>query len=122
MIKRKSKDSSPKYVVQQHGDSAFAEVFDAKTGFRIETTGNEDQLVTEVESEILRDQQKVIMENATNYAGFNVKIQKGKVKLHTDVSNLRRVLEDKTKLQAERYRAKFLPIDFYVSEVLNPVI
>ena len=62
------------------------------------------------------------MMEATNYAGYNVKIQKGKVKLHTDVANLRRVLEDKTKLQAEKYKNEFLPIDFYISEVLDPVI
>lgn len=41
---------------------------------RIETTGNEEPKDTEKEKAILRRQSIVVMEQATNYAGYNVKI------------------------------------------------
>ena len=67
-------DEEPKVVTFQTGGSQFAEAFDIKTGMRIETTGNEEPKDTEKEKEILRRQSMVVMQQATNYKGHNVKI------------------------------------------------
>lgn len=67
-------DEEPKVVAVKTRDSQFAEAFDIKTGMRIETTGNEEPKDTEKEKAILRRQSIVVMEQATNYTGYNVKI------------------------------------------------
>ena len=67
-------DEEPKVVAVKTRDSQFAESFDIKTGMRIETTGNEEPKDIEKEKEILRRQSMIVMQQATNYAGYNVKI------------------------------------------------
>ena len=77
-------DEDPKFVTVKGRDSQFIEAYDIKTGMRIETTGNEEPMNLEKENEILKRQSLVVMQEATNYTGYNVKIQKGKVKLSNE--------------------------------------
>ena len=100
-------DEEPKVVSFQGRDSQFIEVFDIKTGMRIETKGNEEPKDTEKEKAILRRQSIVVMQEATNYAGYNVSIKKGKVKLSNETKYLRKILMDKKKLHEEMYQEEF---------------
>ena len=114
MKKRKQMDGDDdeeldqnRYVSRAVEGSVFKEVFDVTTGFRVETTGAEEAVNVAVEADILKNQQKIIMTEATNYTGHNIKISKGEVKINREAMDLRRVLEKKEKLQAELYAREF---------------
>ena len=91
-------DEESKFVTVKGRDSQFLEVFDPKTGIRIETTGAEEPKNIDTEAAILRRQSMVVMQEATNYTGFNVKIEQGKVQLANETKYLKKILMNKTQL------------------------
>ena len=60
------------------------------------------------------------MNQATNYLGHSVNIQKGHVTLQNEKLSLRKVLIKKEQLQNEQYKKEFEVIDSYIDNIINP--